>query len=60
MVCMEQGERMLIPCFGGGPCMSRLEYYPPSLEIEERGGMYILVDNGPPEQWRYDWIADRP
>ena len=51
---------MLIACFGGGPCRSRLEYYPPALEIPERGGMYVLVDEGSPEHWRYDWIPDQP
>lgn len=60
MAGVEQGERMLIPCAGGGPCTSRLENYPPPLEIEERGGMYILVDDGLPDRWRYDWVADRP
>lgn len=46
---------MLIPC-DGGPSTSRLVRYPPPLEIEERGGMYVLVDDGPPEQWRYDFV----
>lgn len=55
---VEPGDRMLIPCAGGGPCISRLVYYPPPLEVEERGGMYILVDDGPPDQWRYDWVPD--
>ena len=59
MVGMEPGQRMLIPCAGGGPCISRLVDYPPPLEVEERGGMYILVDDGPPEQWRYDWLPER-
>jgi len=54
---MEQGERMLIPC-AGGPCISRLVRYPPPFEIAERGGLYVLVDDGPPPQWRYDFVAD--
>lgn len=56
---MEPGQRMLIPCSGGGPCISRLVDYPPPLEVAERGGMYILVDDGPPEKWRYDWFPDQ-
>jgi len=60
MAGMERGERMLIPCAGGGPCTSRLENYPPPLEIQVRGGMYILVDDGLPDRWRYDWVPDRP
>jgi hypothetical protein len=46
---------MLIPC-AGGPSISRLVRYPPPLEIEERGGVYVLVDDGPPELWRYEFI----
>ena len=49
---------MLIGCQGGGPSFSRLVYYPPPLEIPERGGVYVLVDDGPPGEWRYDWVAD--
>lgn len=45
---------MLIPC-EGGPSSSRLVRYPPPLEIEERGGTYVLVDDGPPEFWRYEF-----
>ena len=51
------GDRMLIKCQGGGPSRSRLVYYPPPLEVPERGGMYVLVDDGPAEDWRYDWVA---
>ena len=54
---MEDGERMLIPC-DGGPCRSRLVRYPPPLEIAERGGTYVLVDDGPAELWRYDFLVD--
>ena len=53
---MELGERMLIPC-EGGPSISRLVRYPPPLEIEERGGLYVLVDDGPAELWRYQFVA---
>lgn len=36
--------------------MSRLVRYPPPLEIEEREGLYVLVDDGSPDQWRYDFM----
>jgi hypothetical protein len=48
---------MFIAC-QGGPSISRLERYPPALEIEERGGLYVLEDDGPPEQWRYVFVPD--
>lgn len=57
---MEPGQRMLIPCAAGGLCISRLVDYPPPLEVEEHGGMYVLVDDGPPEQGRYEWLPKRP
>jgi len=56
---VEDGERMLIAC-RGGPSASRLVRYPPPLEIEERGGVYVLVDDGPPEEWHYDFIPTQP
>ena len=46
---------MLIPCTGGRD-LSRLVRYPPPLEIEERTGTYVLVDDGPPELWRYEFV----
>ena len=52
---MNDGDRMLIPC-KGGLSTSRLVRYPPPLEIEERDGVYVLVDDGPPELWRYDFV----
>lgn len=56
MAAVDDGERMLIPC-EGGPSISRLVRYPPPLEIEERHGVYVLIDDGPPEQWRYDFVV---
>ena len=53
---METGDRMLIPC-EGGPSRSRLVRFPPPLEIEERDGTYVLVDEGPSEHWRYDFVS---
>ena len=54
---VEEGERMLIPC-DGGPCISRLVHFPPPFEFQERGGTYVLVDDGPPNQWRYEFIPE--
>ena len=52
----EPGERMLLPC-DGGPSISRLVKFPPPLEIDERDGMYVLVDDGPPTMWSYTFVA---
>jgi len=54
---VEQGERMLLWC-EGGPSMGRAAFYPPPLEIEVDGGIYVLVDDGPVENWHYEFIAD--
>jgi hypothetical protein len=54
---VKPGERLLIPC-DGGPAMSRLVHHPAPLEIEVTGGIYVLVDEGPPETWRYDFVPD--
>jgi hypothetical protein len=40
--------------------MSRLETFPPRLEIEEPHGTYVLRDDGPPEQWRYLFVSYAP
>jgi len=53
---MEAGERMLLWC-DGGPSISRLERYPPPLEVPVAGGIYVLVDDGGPEQWHYEFTA---
>ena len=47
---------MLIPCTGG-PSVSRLVRYPPPHEIPEREGVYVLVDDGPPEMWCYEFVS---
>jgi hypothetical protein len=51
------GDRMFIQC-EGGPCLSRLEYFPPRLEISERGGMYVLIDEDEPPHWRYLFVPN--
>jgi len=35
-----------------------LEYFPPRLEIAERGGVYVLVDDGEPNEWRYVFFPE--
>jgi hypothetical protein len=46
------GDRMLVPC-EGGPSPFRRETYPPRLEIDVPGGLYLLDDVGAPEEWVY-------
>jgi hypothetical protein len=54
---VEVGERMLIWC-DGGPNFGRAVHFPPPFEIVVEGGMYVLVDDGPPEQWHYAFVSD--
>ena len=57
---MDQGDRMLIWC-KGGPSVGRAVVYPPPLELEVAGGVYVLVDDGSPEQWHFEFVTeDRP
>jgi hypothetical protein len=51
------GQRIFVLC-EGGPCLSRLEDFPPRLEIAERGGTYVLVDEGRLSDWRYLFVAN--
>ena len=57
LVELEPGDRLFVPC-QGGPSVSRLERYPPPLEIAERGGTYVLIDEGPRHQWLYLFVPD--
>ncbi len=50
---------MFIRC-EGGPSANRLERFPPPVEIEERGGIYVLVNDGPSEQWSYVFVPNEP
>jgi hypothetical protein len=52
---LETGDRLFVPC-AGGPSNSRLEMFPPRLEIDEDDGMYVLFDDGPRDQWRYVFV----
>jgi hypothetical protein len=54
-VVLGPGDRIFVAC-EGGPSNSRLETYPPRLEIAERDGIYVLEDDGPREQWRYVFV----
>lgn len=54
---MDQGDRMLIWC-NGGPSVGRAVVYPPPLELEVAGGVYVLVDDGSPEQWHYEFVTE--
>jgi hypothetical protein len=36
-----------------------LERFPPQLEIAERGGTYVLVDDGELPDWRYLFVPNR-
>jgi hypothetical protein len=53
---MRRGDRMFIRC-EGGPCISRLETFPSLMEVRENGGLYVLVDEGPPHAWKYQFVA---
>ena len=54
---VQPGARLLLHCRGGGPSIYRLVDYPAPLEINERGGVYVLDDEGPEETWSYEWGA---
>src|SRR5262245_51384975 len=47
-VVLEPGDRFFVRC-EGGPSTSRLEVFPPRLEVEETDGIYVLEDDGPRE-----------
>jgi hypothetical protein len=49
------GDRVFIRCVGG-PCLSRLETFPPRLEIQEKTGLYVLVNEGPLDAWSYQFV----
>ncbi len=52
---MDVGERMMIP-FRGGSVGWRAETFPPPLEIGLGDGLHVLVDDGPPEHWMYEFV----
>jgi hypothetical protein len=48
---------MLLWC-GGGPAIGPAERFPPPLDVEVDVGVFVLVDDGPPEQWHCEFVAD--
>ena len=56
-VVLRAGDRLFVTC-EGGPSASRLEYFPPRLEVPESGGTYVLVDEGPRDSWRYVFVPN--
>jgi hypothetical protein len=56
---LRAGDRIFIAC-EGGPSNSRLELFPPRLEVPEHSGIYVLVDVGPRDAWRYVFVPRQP
>jgi hypothetical protein len=56
---VERGERLFVRC-DGGPSQNRLERFPPPLEVEEHDGTYVLVDDGEPSEWFYQFVPHTP
>ena len=54
---VENGDRMLI-WSEGGPSLGRAVHVPPPLEIAVDGGMYVLVDDRPPEAWHKEFVSE--
>jgi hypothetical protein len=54
---VQTGERMMIRCVGG-PSAWRVASYPPSGEFEVADGLYVLIDDGPPDQWAYEFVSE--
>ena len=44
---------MILWCTGG-PAIGRAVQFPPPFELAVDGDIYVLVDDGPPEDWRYE------
>jgi hypothetical protein len=42
----------------GADCSVLLDSACPQWRIEEAGERCVLVDDGPPERWRYDFVPD--
>ena len=53
---VKTGERMFLWCTGG-PAVGRAAQFAPPSEIAVDGGIYVLVDDGSPEYWRYEFVA---
>jgi hypothetical protein len=57
-VLLQAGDKLFVAS-EGGPSTTRLETYPPRLELHEPGGTYILIDHGLREEWRYLFVPDQ-
>lgn len=58
-VVLAPGDPLFVPCVGG-PSVSRLEHFPPRLELTEPDGTYVLEDDGPRDTWRYVFLPHDP
>jgi hypothetical protein len=56
---LRAGQQFLIRCVDG-PWRVRLETFPPRLEIEVPGGVYILEDDGSIHRWTYRLVPRGP
>jgi hypothetical protein len=54
---MVEGEPMMIRCEGGAAAW-RTATYPPTVELVVDGGVYVLVDEGSPELWWYQFVDE--
>ena len=55
VVVLQPGDRLFVPC-EGGPSRSRLEIFPPRMEIDGHEGTYVLVDEGNRADWFYLFV----
>lgn len=42
----------------GGPTTWRAATYPPPGEFVVDDGVYVLIDDGSPDQWAYEFVAE--
>ena len=56
---LSAGDRVFIVC-EGGPSFSHMEVFPPRTEVAEKDGLYVLIDVGPPSDWKYVFVPRRP
>ena len=53
---VDTGERLFVWCDGGPAALSGSPVPASAPQIEVDGGIYVLVDDGPPEHWRYEFV----
>lgn len=46
----------MLPWCEGGPAIGRRVEFPPPAELDAAGGSYVLVDDGEPPTWRYEFV----